>query len=103
VFNTAGVPDGRLMPTGEIAQHDGIQIRVRGLKSTDTFAKANEIWTVASKQVYWNIVDVGAAQYQVYGLTRFTGIIPILIDQPKTKRSIYTINARVTLSQLVYA
>src|SRR4051812_5836239 len=43
VFNTSGVDHGRLMPTGERSQHEGIQVRVRAASEEEGYIKSMEV------------------------------------------------------------
>lgn len=46
VTDTIGRTDGRVMTTGEVIEHPGIQIRVRGLDYDETHAKIREAQSV---------------------------------------------------------
>ncbi len=101
VYDTAGRPDGRLMVGGTRIEHQGIQIRVRGLNYPTTWLKANQIALALDTmgQVLALVEDDGA--YVIHDVSRTGAILPVGFDeQEKRRRYYFTINAVVTIPNL---
>ncbi len=107
VYDTTGQDDGRTMPDGEAVAHHGFQVRVRGAKAATVRRKLDAIRDAFSRSVYNDVVIVPAtnadsttATYRVACIVRIKTIPDITKNAPKTKRSIGTLNALVSLRQL---
>lgn len=100
IFDTAGRVYGRLMPTGVVVEHYGIQIRVRSADHKTGYQKATSIADALDQNVYFRTVQIDSNQYLVYTISRTTQVLPIGEESPETKRRLFTINALVVLRRL---
>lgn len=106
VYDTVGIESGRTTPDGERSEHPGIQVRVSGTTYTKGFVKANEIARAFDNLVRQTIVNIANAddtenQYKVQTIIRKGTIIPLGRDKPTSRLSVFTINALVSVRQLV--
>ena len=98
VYDTQGRDYGRAMADGHRFEHPGIQVRVRAQTHAVGFLKARQL----AEQM-----DLGFLQLQVVmpddtlytidELSRTSDVIPLGVDNPQTKRHLFTINAVVTV------
>lgn len=99
VYNTTPVKDGRYMVSGQVAQHYGVLVRVRGVNQQTIAAKAEEVKAVLTEQVQLATVDVGPSLYLVQSLSLASG--PIYIGaEPEGERELATVNFLAPVKQL---
>ena len=101
VYDTAGKNDGRAMATGERSEHYGIQVRVRSAAHTAGYAKAQAIAIAFDETVTQNAVTIGSTTYLVHAVSRRGPVLNIGKETPTSKRSLFTLNALVSLRQYV--
>jgi len=98
IRTTAGISDGRIMKTGEVIDHPGIQVRVKG----HTYEDANQkCWAIAdyfSKLKYKLVVLSDGFGYTIQAVSRFSPILPLGVEEG-TGLYIFSCNFTVTLSQ----
>lgn len=100
VRDTQGRDGGRDMVTAERAEHHGVQIRVRAGTHAAGYTKARAIAVALDRDVYQEMVVVAAGaggSYKLHAITRTTDVIPLGKDVPGSKRSLFTLNALVSL------
>jgi hypothetical protein len=93
VKDTDGSDDGRTMTDGELQQHYGFQIRLRGRTYKETMAKAAAVREYLSKSLKRRLVALDGVQYFVWCAAKIGRILTLQKDTPQTKRSIVTLNA----------
>lgn len=98
IYDTDGSGDGRIMRTGEMIRHPGIQLRVRAQTHGIGYTKAIAIAT------YWDsvassTVTIDGKNYRVQNISR-RGDILALGQEPGKTRVHFTVNAILTLKQL---
>lgn len=98
-YDTEGTDDGRSMPTGEAMGHDGFQVRVRSTTPKVGWAKASEIQDLLAETVYQDAVVVEGSNYLVQCAAKIGRVIPLGKD-PTSKRSLFTLNATLSVKQL---
>jgi hypothetical protein len=106
VYNTVGTDSGRTHFDGEVQEHHGIQVRIRGADEATAEAKTRAIH-IALAQVFRVEVVVGSSTYLVQsiaqgsaiGLTGPAGVNPLGYQPQVSKRSLFTINALVSVRQ----
>lgn len=103
VTDTESVQEGRVQFTGEIQEHYGVQIKIRSGKYSDGYAVCEEIKELLDLLVYNESVFLSegptAATYTVHAITRTTGIVVIGKEVSGSKRSLFTINALVSVTK----
>lgn len=101
VYDTAGVDDGSSMIDGELFAHEGIQVRVRAKDHRTGWTKADAIQTWMAESVYDEITTVagadGSTTYLVHNFSRIGRVLALGKDAPTSKRSLFTVNALVTV------
>lgn len=101
VYDTAGRLDGRVMVSGQVQEHPGIQIRVRDADSAAGFKKAKAVATALSEDVLRTMVTIGANTYEVQAISRTSGVFALGKETLTSKRNVFTINATVSLWEIV--
>jgi len=100
VFDTAGRLDGRLMESGKVIEHYGIQIQVRGKVYLSTFQRALDIadFLDATKK---ESVAIGSDEvYTIWNVSRTGAIVPVGIETvDDRRRHLFTLNYVITVSQ----
>lgn len=97
IFDTDGMKDGRLMRTGEVIEHPGIQIQVRGKSYGTTFTKANDISMQLDAQTNRTLI-IGEDAYTVVNVSRTSPILHIGREtQGNRDRHLFSINALITI------
>lgn len=100
IYSTEGTSDGRSMIDGELQVHRGFQVRVRSKNPKTGYAKASSISQYMAKSVYQKTVVVDSSTYLVQAITKIGDILSLGTDAPKTKRSLFTINATISVKQV---
>lgn len=100
VYDTAGRLDGRIMRTGEQIEHEGVQIRVRGIDYPATWTKANDIALALDAQTQTPVqIEVGEV-WTLHNASRSGAVIPLGVDADDARRRHnFTINMNLTLSR----
>jgi hypothetical protein len=98
VYDTMGVKDGRLMPTGTTLIHPGIQVRCRNSDYNLGWNKLEEI-RVAFDNVKGDTVTLRSRTYKLQNISMPTGVIPLGQELGKV-RQLFTLNALVTISDI---
>ena len=100
VYDTAGRLDGRLMRTGEQIEHEGVQIRVRGVEYPVAWEKVNEIALALDGQINTTVEIAVDEAYTLHNASRSGAIIPLGQDpEDARRRHNFTINMTLTLSR----
>jgi len=100
VYTTAGTDDGRSMIDGERFRHHAVQVRIRALNPRDGEAKGEFISHALDEDAYQETVAVDAAIYEVHCFANVGPLLPLGTEDSASKRSLYTINAKVSLRRL---
>lgn len=107
VRGTEGVSSGWTQVDGERQERHGIQIMVRGRDDDLTEHRARHI-AIALDRVHRQFVTVldpntgtgsDATVYIVHSFDRTSGVIPLGLDTPEGKRSLFTINGVTAIRQ----
>lgn len=99
VYDTSGVLQGRLQPTGVNEEYHGIQVRVRSTVFETGWAKINAIAYACDVLVEASTVVVSSATFVVGSIMRTGSPMWITRDVPTSDRQIFTLNANVDLNQ----
>ena len=103
VGNTAGKNDGRSGLDGTVWRHWGIGINVRSFEESDGWLKADAIRDALERQVRYTSVTLPAATgghtYLVYAIADIGQVISAGKETPQSKRSLFSLNCTVTLTQ----
>lgn len=103
VYTTQGTDDGRLMTDGELQQHYGVQVRVRADRHAVGYAKAAAIRALISDRaggLYDYAVTLDGTSYLVHCAAKVGQVLALGKEVPKTKRSLFTVNATITVTVL---
>lgn len=97
VYDTVGEKNGRVMTTGEMQLHHGIQVRIRAVDHPTGFTKARAIAVALDEEVYGAdvFIDDGqrpASTYRVHSYTRRSGVFALGDESPNSKRQLFTVN-----------
>lgn len=100
IFDTAGRLDGRIMSTGEVVEHYGIQIQVRGKDYLTTYERARgiaEFLDATKKEV---VAIESDEAYTLWNVSRTGAIIPVGIETvDDRRRHLFTLNYVLTVTQ----
>ena len=99
INDTDGKRDGRVMPTGEVVEHPGIQIEVRSGTRGVGFTKTKAVATLLDEEVYNETVTINGTTYNITNVSRSGGVLSIGKETPTSKRVLFTVNATVTIVQ----
>lgn len=101
VYDTTGTDDGHTQPDGELQERHGIQVRIRSVDHPTGWTKSRAIAVALDEEVYRELVTIGASLYRVHAIARSPGPISLGKQTPDTKRDLFTINATVSVRQLI--
>lgn len=99
VYDTTGRATGREMTAGSRAEYHGIQLRIRASNHTTGYGKARRLANILDRDVYQAPVVIGGQHYVVQQVGRVGTITTMGKDAPGSKRSLFSINALVTILQ----
>jgi hypothetical protein len=99
VFNTSGVDHGRLMPTGERSQHEGIQVRVRAASEEEGYIKSMEVAEFFDRVLRVEVA-LGDNTYILHSFNRTSPVISLGKESPESKRYLFTINGLLLVEEL---
>jgi hypothetical protein len=98
VYDTTGELDGRIMVTGEVVEHPGIQIMVRAKDYPTGYDKCLQICKAFEEVKNLPVAISSMETYVVSSITRRSGIISLGIDENDRKRRHYfSINFIMTI------
>lgn len=100
VYDVLGVNHGREMARGERQEHHGVMLRFRGREYRSTFAKARAVAVALDEDVSLETVAVDSSSYRVHCVNRRGDVLALNKESFETKRSLFTINATVSLRQV---
>lgn len=99
VYDTAGALDGRIMRTGEQIEHQGIQVRVRGLVYANVYNKTREIVLGVDAAHRAAVAYSAGEDYTVVNISRTGAPIPLGLSEDDKRRYNFTINAITTITK----
>lgn len=97
VYDTQGQSDGRSMIDGEAYRHYGFQVRVRSTDHPRGWLKADAVRRALTQAVENESVAVDGVEYLVRCAAKVGQVLPLGIDNPATKRSLFTLNGLLAL------
>ncbi len=100
VYDTTAIIDARIMVTGEITEHEGYQVRVRGVTHQIGNAKADAIRVYMSETAYNAIVTIEGKRYRIPSFVQFGNLNVLGPDTPNTKRKLFTFNGTCVIQPL---
>lgn len=100
VYNTAGRSDGRSMVDGEAFRHLGVQVRVRAITHTTGFAKADAVQDGLERSAYGEVETLDGSRYLVHCFSAVGAVLDLGKEFPVGKRSLFTVNALVSIKML---
>lgn len=97
VSDTEMIKDARMMYSGEVAQHDGFQVLVRGKSVDDGYTKAKQILIAFDQDVYQTDVEIGGSTYSIQSINRTSDVMHLGVEQG-TRRRLYSVNAAMAVT-----
>lgn len=97
-IRTAGIISGRHQYDGEVQEHYGIQITVRGITYPLAASKAQATIIELTKNVLRANVTIDSTDYTVQSVSLKSGPIPLL-EHLISKRQLFTINVIAAIRQ----
>lgn len=100
LYDTEGRKDGRLMSSGKMIGHPGVQVMVRCLSYADGWKKAESIATLFDG-VRKDSVDMGSeGDYIIDNVSRTSPVESLGVEEINNRRRhLFVINAFATLNQ----
>ena len=87
------------MSSGQVQEHPGIQVRVRGVSHPIGYAKAKAIATALDESVSYAGVSINGASYRIHAVSRTSDVLDWGKDVPRSNLNIFTVNATVSIRQ----
>ena len=100
VYNTDARLQGRSQVEGETQEFYGIQVRVRSASVLNGYNKCQAIASAFDLQVLRTevtMVTIPSASYLVQSVTRTSSVISLGVENPTSRRRLYTLNAMVSI------
>lgn len=92
VYDTQGHDSGRTNPDGEVLDHFGIMIRFRAVTHAVGALKAQNLKAVLAEQAYAQKITLDTARYLVPCFANIGQVLYNGLDNPNSKRSVFTLN-----------
>ena len=99
ITETQGKRDGRVMTSGEVIEHPGVQIEVRAATYAAGFTKAKALATYCDESIYNSSITFETKAYTIINVSRVGVVMAIGRETPESKRELFTFNATVTVIQ----
>lgn len=96
IFDTEGVKDGRIMRTGEIIKHYGVQIRVRSIKNTDGWTKVEAAGAILSTLMQ-QLASCNGNTYLIWNISQTSPNLYLGLEEGTKRRSLFSINFLCTI------
>lgn len=84
---------GRTHVDGEVLQHYGFQLMIRGVDDRTGNRKAEDIRYKMQTSMYQNIIVIDGSSYLIPCISNIGEVLALGIDHPNSKRSLFSINA----------
>ena len=97
--DTQGVNNGRIMKTGEVIEHPGLQIRVRSRDFETSFKKATEAADKLSTTIRETVTMNDGSKYLINNVSRFSSILPMGVE-PETRLFLCSVNFTATITEI---
>ena len=99
MYDTAGILDGRLMRTGEVITHPGLQLRLRSLGNQEGYAKIESV-SLSLDNIAGETLVVSGSTFKILNMRKTTDIIPLGLERGTNRRFLFTVNYLVTLKKV---
>lgn len=96
VYETTPVFGAKLMPTGEVMQHYGITVRVRGRTKKIARARAEALRQDFNKSCTDQTVTLDGSTYLIPSLPRVT-LVPVGREAPASQRWLFNLNCLLVI------
>ena len=98
VYDTAGVKDGREMPTGNTLHHPGFQIRVRATDYTTAYGKVRDVQAHLDT-IRQQALVLGGHSYTLVAVSQAGSLIPLGREGDEAQRENFTVNGTLTFTR----
>lgn len=100
IRDTSGNKDSRLMTSGEVIEHPGLQILIRSKTFEQGWARAQSIRATVDT-TYRAPVIIGSSTYRIQNLSRTTPVIPLGTDtESKQRQELFSLNILATIKDI---
>lgn len=96
IYDTAGIPDGRIMGTGERVEHPGVMIHVRDQSYVLAYTRSRDI-ALALDGIYNSPIQSGSENWTIINASRTGDIIALGAEPEGRRRQMFSINAVLTI------
>jgi len=108
LYDTVGTVQGRIQSGGEVIEHPGVQIKVRSSSSALANEKIRHLQYIVDEVIRQTIVHVSdpvgtgteVSSYLIHAVSRSGTILSLGKEVSATKRTIFTLNVTISLTQL---
>lgn len=104
VFDTSSVKNGRIMRTGEVIEHPGLQIAIRTPDYATGWAKMSDIRFYLDRLLLDKEVIIENTKYNIHSATRTSDILSLGVEQLSAsggkakRRDLFSLNFTITLN-----
>ena len=99
LYDTSGISDGRLMDTGKMIEHHGIQLTIRSDDYSIGRAKAEEI-ALSLDAVFNDAVDIGDEEFEIQNVKRMSNVISLGLEEDSRRNYLFTVDFVATLKRM---
>jgi hypothetical protein len=99
IYDTSGIQHGRVMPTQEMIEHHGIQVRIRSQSKDAGHLKAQAVVVAMDQLSFMRGVTIDTSHYTVQTIVRKGSILSLGKESPNSNRLLFTVNAVVAIRQ----
>ena len=99
IIGKEGFLDGRLMKTGEVINHPGLQLKIRSLTNEIGYVKIESIG-LGLDQVAGNNIIIDGSTFEILNIKKVTDIISLGLEEGTNRKYISTIDFLMTLKKI---
>lgn len=100
MYDTTGIRDGRIMSTGEMVEHHGIQLTIRAAEYEAGRAKAEEIALALDATYNGSISIESGVDFELQNVKRMSSVVALGLEIDSKRNYLFTVDFLVTLRQV---
>lgn len=97
-YDTQGIRDGRILRTGEVIEHPGVQIRFRASQSHEAYSKAGDV-ALHLDALHRREIQLDSVSYLIINFSRQSPIVNMGTSREEKSFSNLTINYTLTIKE----